>query len=258
MNVNKDRLIKTYFERMGLTLPEKLTPDGETLRKLHIRHTLIIPYENTDYLDGAIRSTCFEIQYHEVIEKRRGGMCIDMNPLFAELLTAMGYKVRCVPTEICWKSPDDLNFHVILTVEDCDGRGWWCDVANPFTRFYEPVCIGDGGEQYDEGVPFKLVKDASGTPLLLERKKDGWHDFLRVLDLDTGVAERDRSKFNAVSDYPGNSICTKEVFSILTPEGRRTLTGNLYRESAGNGLYQLECPAGLMPWAYAQFGLKKH
>ena len=45
------------------------------------------------------------------------------------------------------------------------------------------------------------------------------------------------------------------VFGIGTPEGRRTLIGNTYRESFGDQVYTLECTREALPWAYAQFGL---
>ena len=81
-------------------------------------------------------------------------------------------------------------------------------------------------------------------------------DLLRILDADITVEDRNDSKFTAMTKYPENALCHKEVFSIVTPEGRRTLTGKRYRESFRNDLYQYECPDELMPWAYAQFGLQ--
>ena len=61
--MKNDELIRVYFDRLHLAVPEKLSPDADTLRKLHIRHVLTIPYENTDYLTGRIRSTAFETQF---------------------------------------------------------------------------------------------------------------------------------------------------------------------------------------------------
>ena len=101
--MNRHEMTRMYFNRLSMKMPDRLLPDAETLRALHRQHTLIIPYENTDYLTGHILSTDFETQFREVICRKRGGMCIDMNPLFGELLTAIGYRVRCFSTAICSK-----------------------------------------------------------------------------------------------------------------------------------------------------------
>lgn len=254
--MNQHEMIRMYFDRLAMTVPDRLVPDAKTLLTLHRQHVMIIPYENTDYLTGHILSTDFETQFHEVIVRKRGGMCIDMNPLFGELLTAIGYRVRCFSTAICCKSENDLNYHVILLVEDCKGQTWWCDTANPFTRFFEPLPLTEGVELTASGSSFRFEMDPAGKILLQERKSGTWEDFLRTLDADITVEDRNDSKFTAMMKYPENAVCLKEVFSIVTPQGRRTLTGKLYRESFGSDLYQYECPDELMPWAYAQFGLQ--
>ena len=184
-------------------------------------------------------------------------MCIDMNPLFGELLTAIGYRVSLFPTRICTREPDDLNYHVISIVDDGDGHRWWCDVANPFTRFFEPLPLTPGEELCASGSCFRFEQDADGRLVLSEKLAGSWKNILAVIDADANEESRDASKFSAVRDYPDNAVCFKEVFSIVTPEGRRTLIGNLYRESVPGGSYRLECPSSLMPWAYAQFGLCK-
>ena len=255
--MNGDELIRVYFRRLGMRVPEKITPDGDTLARLHQRHTLMIPYENTDYLTGDIKLTDFETQFHEVLVKKRGGMCIDMNPLFGQLLSALGYRVRCFSTAICTRSEDELNFHVILQVEDCGGMVWWCDIANPFTRFYEPLPLTPGKELSASGSLFRFEEKPSGKLLLQEKKAGTWSGLLQIKDPDITEADRNESKLTAITEYPSNPICFKEIFSVVTPEGRRTLTGNLYRESTGDNTYQYSCPDELMPWAYAQFGLKK-
>ena len=255
--MKNDELIRAYFGRLHLAVPEKLSPDADTLRKFHIRHVLTIPYENTDYLTGRILSTAFETQFREIILGGRGGMCIDMNPLFGELLTAIGYRVRYFATEICSRRPENINFHVISNVEDCEGQIWWCDVANPFTRFYEPLPLIMNKDLPASGSLFCFEEDSFGKLTLYEKSSDDRRGLLAVLYSDITTEDRDRSKYQAVLNYPDNAICYKEVFSILTPEGRRTLTGNLYRESFPGGFYRAECPAPQMPWAYAQFGLRK-
>lgn len=254
--MNQHELIRMYFDRLVMKMPDSLLPDAKTLRTLHRQHVLIIPYENTDYLTGHILPTDFETQFREVIIRKRGGMCIDMNPLFGKLLTAIGYRVRCFSTVICCNPANDMNFHVVLLVEDCDGQTWWCDIANPFTRFYEPLPLAEKVELTVSGSRFRFEMDSDGGILLQEKKSETWEDFLQTRDADITLEDRNESKFTAMTEYPENALFRKEIFSIVTPQGRRSLTGKLYRESSGNDLYQYECPDELMGWAYAQFGLR--
>ncbi len=255
--MKNDELIQAYFTRLQLPVPEQPVPDAETLRMLHFRHVLTVPYENTDYITGQIKSTDFETQFNEIILGGRGGMCIDMNPLFGSLLKALGYQVRFFAASICGRREEDINFHVISAVEDCDGQTWWCDVANPFTRFAQPLPIRMNEELPAASSLFRFTEDDAGNLTLSEKISDDWRNLLTVWDTDITTEDTNRSKFNDVVNYPDNAICRKEVFSIVTPLGRRTLVGNLYRESYPGGVYKLECPADLMPWAYAQFGLRR-
>ncbi len=255
--MNKDELIRAYFQRLGMCVPDIIIPDGDTLGNLHRRHTLMIPYENTDYLTGNINLTDFESQFHEAIVKKRGGMCIDINPLFGQLLSVLGYRVRCFAAAICTRPEDELNFHVILEVEDCNGMVWWCDVANPFTRFYEPLPIVKQKEISASGSLFRFEEGLPGKLLLKEKKGEIWSDLLQIKYEDITEKDRNESKLSATKEYASNPICFKEIFSIVTPEGRRTLTGNLYRESVNDSTYQYTCSDDLMTWAYAQFGLRR-
>ena len=167
--MNQHEIIRMYFDRLAMTVPGRLVPDAETLLTLHRQHVMIIPYENTDYLTGHILSTDFKTQFHEVIVRKRGGMCIDMNPLFGELLTAIGYRVSCFSTVICGRPAEDLNYHAILLVEDCEGQTWWCDIANPFTGFCEPLPLTEGVELTASGSSFRFEGDPSGKILLVRR-----------------------------------------------------------------------------------------
>lgn len=255
--MNNDEYIRGYFQRLGMCATQKIMPDGDTLKVLHRRHTLMIPYENTDYLCGDIKRTDYETQFQEVIVGKRGGMCIDMNPLFGQLLSILGYRVCCFSTAICNRAEDELNFHVILQVEDCDGIIWWCDIANPFTRFYEPLPITKGKELSAFGSLFRFEEQTSGKLILKEKKAETWCNLLQIKDRNITEEERNESKFSAIKEHPSNPICFKEIFSVVTPEGRRTLTGNLYRESVKDCTYQYNCSGELMPWAYSQFGLRK-
>lgn len=245
---------EAYFARLGLAVPEKFSPTGENLRKLHRLHSMIIPYENTDYLTGEILSPAPEVQFEEIICKKRGGMCLDVNMLFAEFLRDLGYEVRVGAAKICRKPADSLNWHVVFQATDAEGGNWWCDVANPFAYFAEPVPMGKDPFRED-GQPFCCRVNEDGMPEIEECRDGVWEKQFELLSRDVTVSDTEESKYGEVTRHPEDAVFQKEVFSLGTPFGRRSLTGNLYRESFGKELVKLECPESWMPWAYGQFGL---
>lgn len=255
--MGSDDLIRAYYQRLGIMIPPKLLPDGETLSILHRNHVMMIPYENTDYLTRHITPCDHESQFREIILKRRGGMCMDNNTLFAELLKAIGYRVTCCSSMICHRDATQLRTHAMLIVEDDMGVCWWCDVANPFFRYSEPIPFAEDKEFSVPGGMLRIEKDMQGKYVLSKKEHGAWSDTFRIEHEGVTTEDLNEIKYSIMTKYPANHLCFQEVFSIVTPEGRRTLNGTIYRESAAERLYQYEVPSEYMPWAYAQFGLSK-
>lgn len=253
--MNNEIVMQKYFERLSVKPQEHVTADSSTLRTLHMRHVMMIPYENKDYLTGNIKSADFETQFEEVIIKKRGGVCLDVNPLFGEFLKMLGFEVKYYSTVMCSRPAEDLNFHVILQVGDCDGNLWWCDVANPIMRFIEPLPIKIGEEIDASGIIFRFEMGPGQKLILREKRENDYQDIFRIKDSDITVEDRNESKYGDRERFPQNAVFCKEVFSIGTPQGRRTLLGNMYTESYPGGLYRYECSKEMKPWAYSQFNL---
>ena len=83
--------LDSYFERINYRGSTEASED--TLRDIHIAHTLNVPFENLDVfyrrpilLDGASL-------YKKIVKERRGGYCFEMNGIFSLVLQEMGFKV---------------------------------------------------------------------------------------------------------------------------------------------------------------------
>lgn len=241
-----------YFRRLGLPVPDCFEPTGANLVFLHRIHVMNIPYENTDYLTGDIRSADPGIQFHQIVEKQRGGMCLDVNTLFGCFLRELGYKVRMGAARFCKKPDGTLNWHIIFETTDLDGCRWWCDAACPFTTFPEPVRIDTPEIQVDEK-PFRCLTGSDGRPEVYEYRNGIWEKQFELLAWDVTTADMDDSKFHSSADFPEDAVFTKEVFSLVTPFGRKTLTGDIFRESFGSTMVKAECGREMKKWAYDQF-----
>jgi N-hydroxyarylamine O-acetyltransferase len=83
--------VQRYLRR--IQYDGSLDPTAQTLRALHRRHLLAIPFENLDiHLGEPILLDEARI-YAKIIEGRRGGYCYELNGIFAWLLQQLGYSV---------------------------------------------------------------------------------------------------------------------------------------------------------------------
>ena len=82
--------IKQYLHKLQL---ENFTPraDLATLQKLHAAHLKYIPYDNFDCLNSKITSLKREDMFNKLILHNRGGICFELNGLYAWLLESLGF-----------------------------------------------------------------------------------------------------------------------------------------------------------------------
>ena len=247
--------VRRYFERIGMEMPEIIVPDRELLDRLHYMHSISIPYENLDFLTGKLTPTDADTAYRSIVLNHRGGLCLDLSTLFGWLLEELGYVVEYGGAEMSDHSEENIRWHKMLRVADCDGQKWWCDVARTNSSVKHPLLMEHG-----------LVQKIDGEVCLLEKDgDDSWSLWLldgniRVKKFEVSVwnvtaEETNFHKFSTVTQFLEHPILTGRFFEIRTPYGWRSLRGNIYRESFNDTVYKFECSEETLPWAYAQFGL---
>ena len=74
--------IRQTFLRLGLAVPETITPDSETLFRLQRAFLQAVPYENLDILAGIPLSLAEDALYDKLVTRRRGGYCFEINGFF--------------------------------------------------------------------------------------------------------------------------------------------------------------------------------
>ncbi len=88
--------------------------------------------------------------YDKIVMRRRGGFCYELNGLFCELLTAMGFQVQMLSARV---RRDDGGFgpefdHMLLKVEL--EEPWLVDVGFG-DSFVDPIVFHDGGADQVNG-----------------------------------------------------------------------------------------------------------
>jgi N-hydroxyarylamine O-acetyltransferase len=160
--------VARYLTRIRCT--EIHTPDEVTLRTLTHQHVRSIPFENLDiYLDESM-GLDVQVLEEKIVGRNRGGMCCELNILFAELLRRLGFEVTLLSVR-CWDrhvngytQPFD---HMALSVTCADRMAtkWLVDVGFGSGPKW-PLRLEHGATQHDQGAKYLLRR--SGDEYVLE------------------------------------------------------------------------------------------
>ena len=247
--------VKAYFHRIGLELPEDLTPNSALLRQLHLAHCTTVPYENLDMIRGIPTSLEEDALFHKIVEEGRGGLCFELNGSFGNLLRALGYQVTDYAARyLRGESTLPMRRHRVLKVEATDGT-WLCDVGIGEVCQREPVKLEEGLVQEQFGETYKLEKEDFLGWVLWDLYKGSWRKFYSFTEEPQLEVDYIAPNFYC-EQHPESPFNKKEMFAVKTLEGRKTLDGNLYKEFCNGVVTAKELTEAEMPEAYAVFGLK--
>ena len=117
-----------YLERMGFR--ESTEPGLESLTQLQEAHLLNIPFENLDIHYGIPIELDIDKIYQKIIIDKRGGFCYELNGLFYELITAIGFKAKRVSARVFNKEKGyGPEFDHLAIIVDISGVEYLSDVG---------------------------------------------------------------------------------------------------------------------------------
>ena len=218
-----------YLDRIGYTGSREPTP--ATLKALQRAHLLHVPFENLDiHRRQEIRIDVARF-YEKVVTRRRGGFCFEVNGLFNELLTALGFSTHFISCSVFSHprnqyAPYFGHVAIIARLE----ADWLVDVGFG-TSFPEPLRLDTEEPQLQEGTCYRLRR-LNEEETLLERSDDGreylnMYKFRRASYPLTDFAEMCAfHQTSAESPFTQGRLC-----SLMTPHGRITLTDKAFMET---------------------------
>ena len=158
--------IRQTFLRLGLAVPETITPDRETLFRLQRAFLQAVPYENLDILAGIPLSLAEDALYDKIVTRRRGGYCFEINGFFTVLLRSMGYTVtEYLARYLRGETAIPMRRHRVLRVTANDGSAWIADAGIGQESFRQPLPYSDTTAEVNDG--FRVYR-------LRKREFYGW------------------------------------------------------------------------------------
>ena len=212
--------IAAYLARINYTGPAD--PCGDTLRRLHIRQAMSVPFENLDSMFGLPVSLAGEDLYRKIVVNRRGGYCYELNSLFGLLLRSLGFTVVDLMGRV-FAGPIFARLHHLLLVE-ADGRQWIADVGFGGNGLLAPLPLGGGIEELQFTDSFRLAQ-IDVTQYLLQHNSPGDAEYLYQFTLEPCLPD-DYIIANYYNSTADTLFTTRRICTLPTVTGRRTLLDN--------------------------------
>lgn len=215
--------IGSYLQRIEYT--GEVAPTLSVLKELQKQHLLNIPFENLDIHANRKIELDTEKIFEKIVLNRRGGFCYELNGLFFELLSEIGFSSKMISGRVFDKEKGyGKEYDHLAIISTLGDEEFLVDVG--FGEFvFHPLKL----------VPDLLQKDERGD-FIIERHTD---DYLRVSKLVNGewtpqylfsTKPRAYLEFEGMCHYhqtsPHTHFTKNRFLGIPTAEGRITLIGN--------------------------------
>jgi N-hydroxyarylamine O-acetyltransferase len=247
--------IQAYLTRVGYD--GSLTVSDETLRGLHIAHTMHVPFENLDiHLGREISLEPLDL-FEKIVKQRRGGYCYEMNGLFALVLESMGFEVRRLMARMIagYTETRPLTHQALLVT--IDGQRWIADVGNGRSGLLAPIRLENGVVDVQFTERFRLMTKDDYRYLFQTESAGQWENmYAFTLEGYQAVDYVPANFYNSHS--PDSRFVQRKFCTMPTPEGRVTLT-EMDLKITRNGETQVRTAANMdeyqaMLWRY--FGIE--
>ena len=220
----------SYLQRIGIEENE-IEPTLENLRFLQKQHLLNVPFENLDIHWKQPISLNNKKFYKKIVGEKRGGFCYELNGLFSELLRAIGYQNKIISARVFGGKDFGAEYDHLAILTEIDGEEFLVDAG--FGDFIaEPLRFILDEEQKDDNGIFKIIKHVGEYFRVVKKDADVWKSEYIFKSLSRDLLEfSEMCNFHQTS--PESHFTCAKVCSIMTGDGRKTLTDKKFIETRG-------------------------
>jgi N-hydroxyarylamine O-acetyltransferase len=222
--------VKGYLNRIGI---EKvyIKPDLGSLKFLQRQHLLTVPFENLDIDRKRPIMLLKKRFYDKIINEERGGFCYELNGLFCELLTEIGFQNRIISAKVSkGNGAFGAEYDHLAILTQIGKEVYLVDVGfGAFTA--EPLKFVLDFEQRDATGNYKIRKYDDEYFEVVKKGGDGiWQS-----EYIFKAINRDLQEFAGMCEFhqtsPESHFTRGKVCSIMTNGGRKTLTDRKFIET---------------------------
>jgi N-hydroxyarylamine O-acetyltransferase len=225
--------IPTYLDRIAYS--DSLEPNLSTLQSLQRQHLYHIPFENLDIHWGHRIKLDPEQIYDKVILRKRGGFCYELNGMFYELLTRLGFSVKRVNAMVMGDEGSwSADYAHMTLIVNLGGNDYLVEVG--FGRFSSQALRFEPGlaQQNQLGL-FKIEPFLEDRWVVLHWDGEDWKPEFAFTDQACRYADF-QNQCNYHQDHPDSHFRKKKLITKLTPSGRITLTSHELKIHEGDQL----------------------
>ncbi len=209
--------VSRYLARIGLR-DLVLAPTLRALFVLQRAHLRSVPFENLDiHWQRPLSLDCSAL-FEKIVECRRGGICYELNGLFAMLLSTLGFTVSRVSANVFdargTPGPDFDHMALLVTLER---ETWLADVGFG-DSFALPLRTSRRREQVRAGVGYTVAVDGEEFTVAAAQPEYRFHPRPRAIEDFAAMC-----RFHQTS--PDSHFTRKIVCSRATLRGRVTISG---------------------------------
>jgi len=217
--------ISLYLDRIGFT--EKPRADLSTLCRLQRCHLFTVPYETLDIMNGVALDLSPAALFDKIVLRRRGGYCFELNALFAELLSSLGFDVRLHFARYLRGEKDiPKRRHEVLSVQLAEGR-FLCDVGVGAPIPLCPVELSSRRQAQERGIWCFREDDILGHVLCEE--KDGTLSDVYAFTDEHCFPQDFLTTSYFCETHPNSFFRQGLMVALRTEEGRNTVFGREFR-----------------------------
>ena len=224
--VNETFNLDSYFERINYAGSTEVNED--TLRNIHIAHTLNVPFENLDVFYRRPILLDETSLYEKIVMKRRGGYCFEMNGIFSIVLKKLGFKVTDLLARV---AIDGVNYtaktHQAIMVET-GGSRWIADVGFGNDGITAPLLLDEDAEQTQYAHSYR-INNQHESVYVLQKKEGDVYKRLYSFTLDECCSEDFLLSNHFTSTYPESFFIKMRMCTMPSKDGRITLTDNQFK-----------------------------
>ena len=225
--------LNKIFTRIGLVYTPGMPCTFETLASVQRAFQYTVPYENLDIIRRVPLSLDYSDLFEKIVTNHRGGYCFEINGFLGEVYRSLGYSVvEYMARYLRGETEIPMRRHRVLGVTSVDGSTYICDAGIGQSAFRYPLPFIEGMEDAQCGEIYRLDRDDFYGWVISDWHRGAWRRFY-------GFTEEPQLNIDYVMPsfwcerHPDSPFTSAYMLSIKTPDGRKTLDGNIFRVFAG-------------------------